>query len=123
MEKSLRELLLKDLCSRLPCGLMVQPISSVAPHRLIGYDKGLVRIDTDQQYSLENIKPYLRPMLSMTEEEKKEYAMLFRAFSCSMYERESVERIDWLNAHHFDCRCLIPMGLALPAKDGMYNIK
>ena len=28
---------------------------------------------------------------------------------------------DWLNAHHFDYRDLIPIGLALPATEGMYN--
>jgi len=29
--------------------------------------------------------------------------------------------IDWLYAHHFDFRGLIPMGLALKAKEGIYD--
>ena len=33
----------------------------------------------------------------------------------------NAKAIDWLNANHFDYRGLIPMGLALPAKEGMYD--
>lgn len=110
-----KELLLKDLCGRLPYGVRMKGVNedfelsvSTSPERL--------------SYVLNSadFKPYLRPMSSMTEEEKNEYAMFFRAFSCSMYERESVERIDWLQAHHFDYRGLIPKGLALEATEDMY---
>ena len=71
MTQEEKQLLLKDLCARLPYGVKVQLSSSASPHKFMGYDKGLVRIDTDQRYELEHIKPYLRPMSSMTEEEKK----------------------------------------------------
>lgn len=33
----------------------------------------------------------------------------------------SQQVIDWLLAHHFDYRGLIPMGLALEATEGMYK--
>ena len=86
-----KQLLLKDLCARLPYGVNVQPSSSDAfPHKFKGYDKGLVRIDTDQRYELEHIKPYLRPMSSMTKEEIEE-------LSC--YEN-SIQRVDFYYSHH-----------------------
>ena len=61
----------------------------------------------------ETVKPYLRPMSSMTEEEEAEWhdvrhGMLF-------------EEIDWLNRKKFDYRGLIPKGLGLIAPEGMYN--
>ncbi len=61
------------------------------------------------------IKPYLRPMSSMTEEEEEEY----ESIKCWKNEWELV---DWLNAHHFDYRGLIEKGLALEAPKGMYKI-
>ena len=69
------------------------------------------------------LKPYLRPMSSMTEKEQKEYDV----FCCKPYlgidETTASNFIDWLNAHHFDYRGLIPMGLALEAPEGMYDTK
>ena len=73
-------------------------------------------------------KPYLRPMSSMTEEEKEE----FQAFHCidgwhpyfyqQMCNIPNLENMfNWLNAHHFDYRGLIPMGLALEATEGTYK--
>ena len=62
------------------------------------------------------IKPYLRPMSSMTEEEWKEYKGIDdRSYSCPMDYAHipASDRIDWLNAHHFDYRGLIPKGLAI----------
>ena len=59
----------------------------------------------------------------MTEEERKEYDSK-RKHICDDYNRycfDSIESIDWLNEHHFDYRGLIPMGLALEAKEGMYK--
>ena len=119
MTQEQKHLLLVDLCARLP----YQPICEFTDT-----EDDFCTATAALGYSLRDfiagkvlIKPYLRPMSSMTEEEKKEYAMFFRAFSCSMYERESVERIDWLHAHHFDYRGLIPMGLALEATEDMYS--
>ena len=71
-------------------------------------------------------------MSSMTKEEEKEYNQL--CYNCQ--EQDSVDYniteldrtqliyvVDWLNAHHFDYRGLIPMGLVLEAPEGMYNTK
>ena len=85
-------------------------------------------------------KPYLRPMSSMTEEERKEYESIFSIgeYSCGgslegkEYEyindsyddvTQSVFLIDWLLAHHFDFRKLIQKGLALEATERMYKTK
>jgi hypothetical protein len=74
-----------------------------------------------------NFKPYLRPMSSMTKEEKEEYHKL-----CDNYYGiyfNSVESIDWLNKKMFDYRkddedegkTMIEKGLALEAPAGMYK--
>ena len=86
----------------------------------------------DEAVPVYEIKPYLRPMSSMTEEEKKEYDEL--CDNC--LERDSVDYnistldrtqlvfvIDWLYEHHFDFRGFIEKGLALEAPEGIYNIK
>ena len=94
-------------------------------------DGGLLLFDTihkkeyDKPWDIEYIKPYLRPMSSMTAEEYKEYDSK-RSHICDEYNRycfETVESIDWLLEHHFDYRGLIEKGLALEALEGMYNIK
>ena len=71
-----------------------------------------------QSFDVEECKPYLRPMSSMTEEEIKEYQAFFNYDGVEYPE----EYIDWLNAHHFDYRGLIEKGLALKAPEGIYNI-
>ena len=89
---------------------------------------------------LEITLPFLRSMSSMTEEEKKMFKKLHEevfmgsmpyisastsyeeVFMGSMpYISASTSFYDWLNAHHFDYRGLIPMGLALEAPEGMYK--
>ena len=71
-------------------------------------------------------KPYLRPMSSMTNEELRQYNYLY-AERENNNEFDDIKQysdlIDWLNAHHFDYRGLIPKGLAIEAPDGMYNLK
>ena len=139
MTQEEKSLLLQDLCARLPYGVKVQPSGSASPHKFVGYDKSLVRIDTDQRFELGNIKPYLRPMSSMTEEEKKEFSIFgFEVIDhinanrdeCPKYQvieasnfSEITNITDWLNAHHFDFHNLIERGLALETPEGMYNIK
>lgn len=112
MTQEEKQLLLKDLCGRLP----YQPICEFTDT-----EDDFCTTTATLGYSLRDfiagkvlIKPYLRPMSSMTEEEKAYYFAI---------DEEPVKCIDWLNAHYFDYRGLIPIGLALPASEDMYNIK
>ena len=97
-----KKLLLQDLCARLPYGVKITD--------------GLNVIKTDPFISIGVFvydgkwKPYLRPMSSMTEKERKEYKHLV-AFSGS--PDGATNFTDWLNAHHFDHRGLIEKGLAI----------
>lgn len=70
--------------------------------------------------SLDTIKPYLRQMSSMTEEERNEWMEITHAQEWLII-RNLDKAIDWLNAHHFDYRGLIPMGLALESPKDMYK--
>ena len=129
MEQKDKELLLKDLCARLPYGVMVYDNShgSYGESKLIniGID-GSMLIDNennDIQYYpiISEVKPYLRPLESMTEEEKKEYdKLLFWKSQIKVFESD-LKVFDWLNSHHFDYRGLIEKGLALEAPEGMYK--
>ena len=115
MTKEEKQLLLKDLCARLPYDVKVK-----SSRRQIVVTLSL-DIMTDFHLGC-TVKPYLRPMSSMTEEEKKKW---FDAIN--YYDKTGnpylthIDSYDWLNEHHFDYRGLIPMGLALEAKDGMYK--
>ena len=76
------------------------------------------------------IKPYLRSMSSMTEEEKvqlSQYACIGEdlngEFIDEVQRKDCAAYIDWLLEHHFDFMGLIPKGLAMEAKEVMYNLK
>ena len=134
-----KELLLKDLCARLPYNVIIDPVDC-GKAILIGIkDGGLLLFDTihkkeyDKPWDIEYIKPYLRPMSSMTEEEfesLKEYSGLkydqldlasFQngAYKCLDFYLSEVPSyvvilvFDWLNKNHFDYRGLIERGLAI----------
>ena len=101
-----KTLLFKDLCCRLPYGVKV--VTSVG---------GEIRNDKEQlnfaQLSLfesgyEDVKPYLFPLSSMTEEQKKEEYEICKYY-LNGYESKL---IDFYHKNHFDYRGLIPMGLA-----------
>ena len=125
-----KELLLKDLCARLPYGVKVT--NGIYTITLTPCSDTLIIIKN------EHILPYLRPMSSMTEEEKEEFHKL-KQFSVTVVMPNGVSLLkptyivdleedgdglnhlyDWLNAHHFDYRGLIEMGLALEAPEDMY---
>lgn len=75
-------------------------------------------------WSVERVKPYLRPMSNMTKKEKCEYRNIdSRSYSCPIDYAHipASDRINWLNAHHFDYRGLIEKGLALESPKGMYE--
>jgi hypothetical protein len=77
----------------------------------------------DYEASIVDIKPYLRPMFSMTEEEKKEYDALYTYVEGCIDRKFKIDfslTTDWLNSHYLDFRGLIEKGLALEAPEGMY---
>ena len=114
-----KELLLKDLCARLIYGVKVNVKGG---ENCSNYDTTYTS-DLIYLVGLREIKPYLRPMSSMTKEECDECMPLFDVLddNCIPHEEWSYRAFDWLNAHHFDYRGLIEKGLALEAPDGMYN--
>lgn len=115
MTKEQKELLLKDLCSRLPFGVKAEKYT-------IRTDGEFVPLASAETVTAKDIiiqgelpgyvvKPYLFPLSSMTEEQRAEY---YGTFSLSGDISGSV---DFYNKYHFDYRGLIPMGLANNAID------
>ena len=116
-----KKLLLQDLCARLPYSVKVKHLLDTYPSDLLCIDaeKNVVYVNhygSEGKYKIECIRPYLRPMSSVTEEEEKQFQDI------NLYELPyTVEGLDWLNAHHFDYRGLINDGLALVAPEYMYE--
>jgi len=145
-----KKLLLVDLCARLPYGTIVsvtdETIKYKAYIKSVSYKNIQVSPISDSNftgyifYKISKIKPYLRPMSNMTEEERKElenehpfhaakdgsiwnqnvvhvsdygddYDVLYKTSDVSM--KDWCWLVDWLNAHHFDFRNLIERGLAI----------
>ena len=131
-----KKLLLRDLCARLPYGAKLDILNGVDTLGNIDINEGWI----NASYDVDEVKPYLRPMSSMTEEEAKELSILYGikdilsikitdeyieaivddGFSSTetrtiWYDEiiSSIEIFDWLNAHHFDYRGLIEKNLAL----------
>lgn len=129
MTQEEKELLIKDLCGRLPYKPKVRYYyHSTGSTAINGYfDEGYISYQNLEDFSIYpryglektrvcNILPYLRPMSSMTEEELYEWTHTW-------IMDNTIEKYDWLNKKHFDYRGLIPMGLALEAPEGMYIFK
>lgn len=141
MKQEEKQLLLIDLSARLPYGVIVNYKEgehdfhkwTIETLDAPAYSKSGSMIDTDNDgwigytyyegagmssgsrpLHLDKMLPYLRPMISMTEEEEIYYNTIYTTLK--FYEKE-----DWLNAHHFDYRGLIPMGLALEAPTNLYE--
>lgn len=142
-----KQLLLKDLCARLLYGVICNTpkgdgylcsINQTVFGTEYGFNVNPLKRDYfcfgDSETDEQVIKPYLRPMSSMTEEEKDELytAMdwygeidesgnVYTKGQEKVYRETFYEYTDWLISHHFDFRGLIPMGLALEAPDNMYK--
>ena len=125
MKQEDKELILQDLCARLPYGVkiktsydkMSEPIELrfINPRNesfAIGSNFTLISgLDFDKY----DCKPYLFPLSSMTEEQKmflKQQNWCI-AISTSGIIETTIEGINWLNQNHFDYRGLIPKGLAI----------
>ena len=115
-----RKLLAKDLYQRLGTKTLVQDMNYIKTNRpipiwLVDTIAEEVRLFADEPWiPIDTVRPYLRSMSSMTDEEKAELLQL-------MGNGTDVERIDFYVSHRFDYRGLIPKGLALEAKEGMYG--
>ena len=136
MTREEKQLLLKDISARLPYGVICHTekgngyLCSIN-QTIFGTEYGIninpLKRDyfNDSETDEQVIKPYLRPMSSMTEEEKEWLYNNFdyvESFGVKCYDKVP-EYYDWLNAHHFDYRGLIERGLAFEAPKDMYNIK
>ena len=133
MTQEEKKLLLQDLCTRLPYGVKVRYSSYIefitCTLQSINPIYNIVDLWSKDacftSVTIDKIKPYLRPMSSMTEEEQKEYRKI-----CDL-DMEILENRpmkgepfpalynsqDWLDKKMFDYRGLIPMGLAIDATD------
>lgn len=119
MENKDKQLLLKDLCARLPYDVQCE-IGGLrhGPYTFTGDD-------VEDLIEGRTFKPYLRPMSSMTEEELIECDKTreWKYVDDDHYEYfDTLDTFDWLNSRHFDYRNLIEKGLALEAPEGMYKI-
>ena len=152
MKQEDKELSFIDISGRLHYGVIVNYKENEYDHRkwkitnlhTLSYSKSGTLIDTDydgwisyeeyqgcgmstgsRPFRLGEVLPYLRPLSSMTEEERKEYEGFIihrdhinaqgQEWDIDCFSFGSVPRlIDWLNKHHFDYRGLIERGLAIP---------
>ena len=126
MNQEDKELLLKDLCARLPYKVKVNEAIH-GDFTLIGLTNERVFTTCEiegchNDFPIENIKPYLFPMSSMTEEEHRMLdsmcngvEMMSRLSGLKMFDKA----FDWLDKNGFDYRGLIPKGLAIDAT-GLY---
>ena len=113
------------------CDRLGQPkkLLSVTPNKVycLGFDNGEYM---PSEYKLDDIKPYLRPMKSMTDEEKDDVEMYMSQVADEYYNDwyspnawdAMREFVDYCNKRHLDFRGLIWKGLALEASEGMYEL-
>ena len=131
MTKEDKQLLLQDLCARLPYGVLcvgttyeldddgekyipVKVKNTLTEIHNYKLETAYVRLGLISSCELETVKPYLRPMSSMTDEEYREWHYLYLPTPHENEATETERRIDWLNKNHFDYRGLIQKGLAIP---------
>jgi hypothetical protein len=136
MTQEEKQLLIQDLSTRLPYKTYVKTTKGIGYVYAINTSQ-LIELSVannseywSEVFNIDEIKPYLRPMSSMTEEEKKEfidatdgelrYSEVFDVIKplcasedfCASFD-SYLKAVDWLNARHFDYRGLIERGLAI----------
>ncbi len=108
-----KDLLLKDLCARVPYGVICEDeYGNILELNGINNPNTATFKCSDKTFwttDLDKCRPYLFPLSSMTEEQEKEYLNTCNGY-CTYYWTE--ETFDWLNENHFDYHGLIPINLA-----------
>jgi hypothetical protein len=119
MTEEYKDLLLKDICSRLPYGVkgVLCDDCTCTLDRIWtkkGYESVIIAGD---YYDIEDFKPYLFPLSSMNEEQDKEFALLQTSAGKEgfLYAWNCANMMKWLIENHFDYNGLIEKGLAIDA--------
>lgn len=126
-----KDLLLRDLCARLPYEVFVM-VEGYHIDKIKSINGDVISTDRGINYPLRLVKPYLRPMSSMTEKERYQIANIRSTFTDNWkYIKIPIplyianyNQLHWLNAHHFDYRGLIEKGLAIAVtpENNPYNV-
>ena len=136
MTQEEKDILIKDLSARLPYGVIVETPKGKGHIcdinlTIFGAELGVnINPTVRDTFSINDVKPYLFPLSSMTEEQKKELRDMEWSFDgstiCNILECFGTYRayvshsccsdlIDWCIKNNFDYRGLIPLGLAIDA--------
>lgn len=125
-----KDLLLNDLCARLRYGVKIsvqswderemEYIDKVDVLYSVNGDEYIKSVNEDYDFSVEDIKPYLFPISSMTEEQHKEFDQLLELELKAINDeidpvQATVFEVDFYNKYHLDWRGLTPLGLAIDA--------
>jgi hypothetical protein len=104
-----KDLLLRDLCARLPYGVKVLYKGEKYKISSVSICNETITIYGERGYPIEveikKVKPYLFPLSNMTEKQFKEYMTIPSGY----------QTIDWFNKNHVDYRCLIESELVIDA--------
>ena len=132
MTQKNKEILIKDLCARLPYGVKVLFENKVFSIDYISAKYEEIKLDIPDNYTLDitNVKPYLFPLSSMTRKQlfdvqeiigKNEIEIEDGFLHIINYDRNTITYLEilavfeWFYKNHFDIYGLIPMGLAIDA--------
>ena len=132
MKQEDKDLLLRDLCARLPYEVKIQYEDNIFTIDYISAMYEEIKLNTSNRYTIDvlEVKPYLFPLSSMTEEHREEFLniqteerqILLNAlieYKSGKYDKIPIiapyKQIEWLNKNHFDYRGLIEKGLAIDA--------
>ena len=132
MTEKEKDLLIGDLCARLPYEVKVQYKDDIFT---IDYISGIyeeIKLDTPDRYTIDisEVKPYLFPMSSMTKEQLFEvqeilgkneieigdgFLHIIDSERNTITYLEILALLEWFYKNHFDVNNLIHMGLAIDA--------
>ena len=122
MNQKNKELLLKDLSARVPYGVFVEYDYGDSVKRVTKFHGNYLYLMMLDKLQWKDLKPYLRPLSSMTEKEENEFKKIFELELKAIESPEghtiesaasSAFTIDFYNKYNFDYRGLIEMGLAI----------
>ena len=113
MKQEDKELLLKDLCARIPYGVKgIIEGGDVVTTPLKWYAEQSLELSIKYIVIKHGWRPYLLPLSSMTEEQKKEFDNTLKYLPAEEINFWTLNTYDWCNKNHFDYRGLSPKGLA-----------